>query len=233
MSNRSWFYASNGQQQGPIPKPSFATSSPRGRSGRTRWSGPRAWRLAEGRRNSRPDVRRRRARRPCRSRRSAADGERRRYAMRHGGGSLSVDFGIWEFTLAQPRALIGFLLVIPAPWVLVWYLPMDRLLRAGAGRPNLGFTGQAMTSGAGSSCCIVLAIYVGLIGIALLSNLLLLVQIVLYWLLLKWIVANLASNGQPLGLSFSGCASGLYRLASAARASPSSPSSAGPGSTRR
>ena len=30
------------------------------------------------------------------------------------------------------------------------------------------------------------------------------VQIVLYWLLLRWLVANLASNGQPLGLSFSG-----------------------------
>ena len=31
-----------------------------------------------------------------------------------------------------------------------------------------------------------------------------LVQIALYWLFLKWMVANLASNGQPLGLSFSG-----------------------------
>jgi len=30
------------------------------------------------------------------------------------------------------------------------------------------------------------------------------VEIVLYWLFLKWIIANLASNGQPLGLSFSG-----------------------------
>ena len=30
------------------------------------------------------------------------------------------------------------------------------------------------------------------------------VQIVLYWLFLKWLVANLASNGQSLGLSFSG-----------------------------
>jgi hypothetical protein len=27
---------------------------------------------------------------------------------------------------------------------------------------------------------------------------------VLYWLFLKWFVANLASNGQPLGFSFSG-----------------------------
>ena len=31
-----------------------------------------------------------------------------------------------------------------------------------------------------------------------------LVQFALYWLFLKWLVANLASNSQPLGLSFSG-----------------------------
>jgi hypothetical protein len=29
-------------------------------------------------------------------------------------------------------------------------------------------------------------------------------QLVLYWLFLKWLVANIAANGQPLGLSFSG-----------------------------
>ena len=31
-----------------------------------------------------------------------------------------------------------------------------------------------------------------------------LIQIALYWLFLKWLIANLASNGRPLGLSFSG-----------------------------
>ena len=29
-------------------------------------------------------------------------------------------------------------------------------------------------------------------------------QLALYWLLIKWFMANLSSNGQPLGLSFSG-----------------------------
>ena len=38
----------------------------------------------------------------------------------------------------------------------------------------------------------------------MLSNLANLVQFVLYWLFLKWFIANLASNGQPLGLSFTG-----------------------------
>jgi hypothetical protein len=31
-----------------------------------------------------------------------------------------------------------------------------------------------------------------------------LVQMAIYWLCLKWIIANLASNGQPLELGFSG-----------------------------
>jgi hypothetical protein len=31
-----------------------------------------------------------------------------------------------------------------------------------------------------------------------------LVQFALYWLLIKWFVANISSNGQPLGLNFSG-----------------------------
>ena len=36
------------------------------------------------------------------------------------------------------------------------------------------------------------------------SNLGGLVQLALYWLFLKWFFTQLASNGQPLGLSFSG-----------------------------
>jgi hypothetical protein len=36
------------------------------------------------------------------------------------------------------------------------------------------------------------------------SNIGNLVQFVLYWLYLRYLVANIASNGQPLGLSFSG-----------------------------
>lgn len=51
---------------------------------------------------------------------------------------------------------------------------------------------------------LVLAIAISLIGSELLSNLMIVVQLVLYWLLIKWLVANLASDGQPLGLSFSG-----------------------------
>ena len=47
-------------------------------------------------------------------------------------------------------------------------------------------------------------IAIGTIGSQVLSNLMILVQMALYWLFLKWFVANFASNGQSLGLSFSG-----------------------------
>ena len=51
---------------------------------------------------------------------------------------------------------------------------------------------------------VVLTIGIGMIGSEILSNLMILVQMAFYWLFLKWFIANLASNGQPLGLSFSG-----------------------------
>jgi hypothetical protein len=120
------------------------------------------------------------------------------------GGTLSIDFGILEFTWRSIVMLIGMIFVIPAPWVFVWYtkwlVPCVRV----PGRPNMSFTGNAMTLVPWFFGFIVLAIVIGFIGIQSLNNLLFIAQIVLYWMLLKWMVANLASNGQPLGLSFTG-----------------------------
>jgi len=100
--------------------------------------------------------------------------------------------------------LLGLIFIIPAPWVLVWYtkwiVPCVRV----PGRPNLSFEGQAMTLVPWFFGFVVLMIGVGFIGSQLLSNLMILVQMALYWLFLKWFIANLASNGQPLELSFSG-----------------------------
>src|SRR5260370_7843680 len=60
-----------------------------------------------------------------------------------------------------------------------------------------------MTVGGWFFGAIVLLICIGLTGIQWLNALLFFVLIALYWLSLKWFVANIASNGQPLGLSFS------------------------------
>jgi hypothetical protein len=72
------------------------------------------------------------------------------------------------------------------------------------GRPNLSFLGAAMTIVPWYFGTLVLFVGVALTGSELLNNLMFFVQIALYWLFLKWFVANLASNEQPLGLSFSG-----------------------------
>ena len=100
--------------------------------------------------------------------------------------------------------VIGMIFVIPAPWVLVWYTKWIVSCVTAPGRQNLSFTGNAMTLVPWFFGFIVLAIAIDFTGIQSLNNLLFIVQIVLYWLLIKWMVANLASNGQPLGLSFTG-----------------------------
>lgn len=51
---------------------------------------------------------------------------------------------------------------------------------------------------------VLLAFAIALIGIQGLDILMIVVQVVLYWLFIKWLIANIASDGQPLGLSFSG-----------------------------
>jgi hypothetical protein len=70
-------------------------------------------------------------------------------------------------------------------------------------RPNLGFTGSAvelMWFYAAALLYIVSAwTQSQVVGVAVDV-----VQLVLYWLLIKWFMANLSSDGQPLGLSFSG-----------------------------
>jgi GYF domain 2 len=120
------------------------------------------------------------------------------------GGALSIDFGILEFTWRTIVMVIGIILVIPAPWVFVWYTKWIVSCVTVPGRPNLSFTGNAMTLVPWYFGFIALAIAIAFIGIQSLNNVLFIAQLVLYWLLLRWMVANVASNGQPLGLSFAG-----------------------------
>lgn len=195
----SWFYASEGKQQGPFPEGQFRDLVAQGvvRPDTLVWTeGMAGWQKAAeipgliG--GGAPPM-------------MGASG----YGSAGGhaattGGSLSVDFGILEFTWRTIVLLIGMIFVIPAPWAFVWYMRWIVPCVTVPGRPNLSFTGNAMTLVPWYFGFIVLAIALGFVGSEILSNLLFLVQIVLYWLLIKWMVANLASNDQPLGLSFTG-----------------------------
>jgi hypothetical protein len=208
MSNRSWFYAANGQQQGPFPEAQLRDLITRGtvRADTLVWSeGMSGWQRA----GEIPGLMPAGGAAPPAAQpggpppmSSGAGG----YAGGggYGGGPLSIDFGILEFVWRSLVMIIGMVLVIPAPWVLVWYLNWLVPCIKVPGRPNLSFTGNAMTIVPWYFGAIVLLIAVTFLGSDVLSNLANLVQFVLYWLFLKWFIANLASNGQPLGLSFTG-----------------------------
>jgi hypothetical protein len=122
----------------------------------------------------------------------------------YSGGPLSIDFGILDFVWRTIVLIVGLIVIIPAPWVLVWYIKWIVPCVQVPGRPNLSFEGQVMTIVPWFFGLVVLMIAVGMVGSEILSNLMILVQMAFYWLFLKWFIANLASNGQPLGLSFSG-----------------------------
>jgi hypothetical protein len=197
----SWFYASEGKQQGPFPEGQFRDLIAQGivRPETLVWSeGMAGWQKAAeipgliGGGGAPPMIP---AGGPPMTGGAAYAGS---------GGSLSVDFGILDFTWRTIVMVIGMMFIIPAPWVFVWYTRWIVSCVNVPGRPNLSFTGHAMTLVPWYFGFIVLAIAIAFSGIQTLSNLLFIVQVVLYWLLIKWMIANLASNGQPLGLSFSG-----------------------------
>jgi hypothetical protein len=197
MSDRSWFVASNGQQRGPYPEAQFRDFVARGMltPDMLVWTeGMDGWKKA----GEIPGMLSRAASAPTLPRSGgpmvSADDD----------APLSIDFGIWDFTWRSVVFFIGAVLLIPLPWVVVmycrWMVSCTRVPR----RPNLTFTGRPLTILWWYLGAIALSILVGLIGIRSLNALLFLFELGLYWLAIKWFVANIASNGQPLGLGFSG-----------------------------
>lgn len=199
MADRSWFFASQGQQQGPFPEAQLREFIARGTVGADTlvWTeGMAAWQKA----GEIPGLM------------SAASGPP--VAPYPGGpptgpgapgsGSLSIDFGIWEFVWRSLVFFIGAIFVIPFPWVFVMYCRWIVSCTHVPARPNLSFTGQALTVLWWYLGAIVLIICLSLTGIRYVDALTFLIQFALYWLAIKWFIANIASNGRPLGLSFSG-----------------------------
>jgi hypothetical protein len=121
----------------------------------------------------------------------------------YGGGSLSIEFGIWEFVWRSLVLLFGLVLVIPAPWAVLmycrWIVSCVRIPQ----RPNLVFTGRAAEL-MWYYAFVILNIGAAWSGSAWLNLALFILQFVLFWLLVKWFLAHLSSNGQTLGLSFDG-----------------------------
>lgn len=201
MSNRSWFFASGETQQGPYSEDQLRDFIARGtvRSDTFVWTeGMSAWQraadipglLSGGAPGAAPMP-------PARPGQSLPRGD----GMT--GVALSADFSIWALLGRSLIFIIGFLLVIPAPWVATsfyrWFISCVRAPQ----RPNLGFSGQPMDIW-WVFMLLALCTYVGLSGIPYLRFVLVPVQAYLSWMTVKWIVANITSNGQPLQLSFLG-----------------------------
>jgi hypothetical protein len=203
MSDRSWFYASNGQQQGPYPEAQLRDLIARGtvRADTLVWSeGMAGWQKA----GEIPGLMAVASRPPAMTQAGAPP---MAPAGGYGGGAegpLSIDFGILEFTWRTIVAVIGMAVIIPAPWVLVWYLKWLVPCVSVPGRPNMSFEGRAMTIVPWFFGAIAVAIVISFLDVKVLNLVETVIQFALSWLFVRWFVANLASNGQPLGLSFSG-----------------------------
>jgi hypothetical protein len=204
MSSRSWFYASQGQQKGPYAEVQLRDLIVRGAvtADTLVWSeGMSGWQKAA----DIPGLM------PAGGGPPAVPGGRGPLASAHGpqgyqdysGGPLSADLPVWPLLGRGLLFLIGFLLVIPAPWVATsLYRWMTSRLRV-PGRPDLAFTGQV-----GDIWYVFIAmallIYTGSIGISYLQYLAIPVQAFLSWMTVRWIAANFSSQGHQLPIDFKG-----------------------------
>jgi hypothetical protein len=103
--------------------------------------------------------------------------------------------------------MIGLLLVIPAPWAATgFYRWMVYCLRV-PDRPNLAFTGRV---GDIWYVFVLLGLlsYAGFSGVPYLEYIVIPVDALLSWMTVRWIAANLSSNGEPLPVEFKGSALG-------------------------
>lgn len=199
MADRSWFYAADGQQQGPFPEAQLRDLIVRGtvRADTLVWTeGMSGWQrageipgLAPG--GSGPPV-------------IPQAGGPVMSAGSYGGGALSIDLPLWPLLGRTILYVIGFLLVIPAPWVATSYYRWMASRTSVPGRPNFAFNGKV---GDIWYVFIVLALmsYAGQLN-NYLPIVAVLIEAFLSWMILRWIAGNLSSNGQPLPIAFNGSA---------------------------
>jgi GYF domain 2 len=199
MLNRSWFFAANGQQQGPYPEEQFLDLIARGtiRAETLVWTeGMANWQKA----GEIPDL---------------LSGAGTPPAIMHAdglpvgdgtdGGQLSIELELWPFFGRSVLFVIGSLLVIPAPWAAVSYYRWVASRVIVPGRPNFAFTGQV---GDIWYVFVLLALgsYAGSTGHTAIQLLMIPIEGVLSWMILRWVLSNLSSNGQRLPIAFEGSA---------------------------
>jgi hypothetical protein len=198
MSDRSWFCASQGQQHGPYPEAQLREFIARGAvtADTLVWTeGMADWRRAD----EIPGLMAGAANPPSLSQAGPSPVVVGRGVS---GGTLSADLPLWGLLGRSLLYVIGVMLVIPAPWVAVAFYRWFTSRIEVPGRPNLSFTGQV-----GDIWWVFvlmgLASYIGIYHstYGLIANVL---EGALSWMVLRWVVSNLASNGMQLPIAFNG-----------------------------
>jgi hypothetical protein len=120
------------------------------------------------------------------------------------GGPLAATFGTWALLERALLLLIGYLLVIPAPWTATgfyrWFIAHVRVPQ----RAELAFTGKP---GDIWYVFVILGLcsYAGAVSsVPSLPLILIPLELFLNWVALRWIVANISSEERQLPLAFTG-----------------------------
>jgi GYF domain 2 len=198
MADRSWFFALDGKQHGPYPAPEFRSYVANGtiRADTLVWTeGMANWQRA----SEIPGLMSGGSSAPTVQRAEGAPASRGGY----GSGPISFEFEIWDFTWRSLVLVISVVFIIPLPWALLMYCRWIVSCAHIPQRPNLGFTGRAVDLMwfYAAALLFIAAAWTQSQALNLAVDV---VQLVLYWLLIKWFMANLTSNGRPLELTFSG-----------------------------
>jgi hypothetical protein len=192
-----WFFAANGQQQGPYPEAQFRDLIAGGtvRADTLVWAeGMAGWQKA----GEVPGLM------PSGGAPMMPQGGPP--PMMGGGGApghaISADLPLWGLLGRSIVYVLGMLVVIPAPWVAVWFYRWFASRLQVPGRPNFSFTGQV----GDIWWAFILLALLGLVGAydATYQLIAIILQAVVSWFVLRWAVSNLASNGQKIPTTFEG-----------------------------
>jgi hypothetical protein len=131
------------------------------------------------------------------------------------GHTLSAEFPVWGLFWRSIVVAIGSTLVIPVPWVIAWYYRWLIERVQVPGRADLSFAGKA------GDIWYIIALQALVICLQFLPMshgaavqfagfiAMIVVSLLLEWIVIRWVVRNITSAGQPLPLTFVGSYWGL------------------------
>jgi hypothetical protein len=197
MSNRSWYYAAQGAQQGPISEAELRDLVARGGVAPETlvWSeGMAGWENAGRISGLLSDFS---GEPPVMPPAPSND------AGPVGMAPVSAKLDLWPYFGRALLLGIGEMLVVPTPWAAVYFYRYVFARIRVPGRPNLSFIGQPLEIwyvfvGMGA------LIYLNMIDNGIVHLAIFVAQGFFSWMITRWVVSRLASNGRPLPIRFDG-----------------------------